>query len=646
MNGAETLIGSLREDERVVSVSPHLSIYPDTGPICKYELTSTSGEGVPFEAEIVDKHEGTAVIRVKDNAEPIDCSHSEYKIEVVAVRCADDLARSTPAILKVTVKDTNNHAPEFDAPWYSFDVPEGKVVSDIARLYTTDKDCGHPYGKICRYEITNALEGFPFAIDDQGVLSNLRPLNRSEAESHILTIVAYDCGMQRSKSTLVTINVKKSCVDGLRNVPKENTIQYMPGTGVRTLLPDAEVMICPAEKKCDVKSASVDISLESSQADSKEGVEMVKKCGANLKTVELLPRPKETRDVIVGKDGKAKELLLESAESLSKAEKELLAKADSEDEGADDEDEDDNDEDVASEEKKDELATERYVFDGKSNSIAVTSVKEVIPERFTLAFSMKHDRGTADEQKEKQNILCETDDINMNRHHFAVYLRHCKLELLLRREADHASPEFRAAEWRWDLPEVCDNQWHSYAILFNDLDNVSLFVDGRKFDSSERNPEILDDWPLHQSKDIKTKTVVGACWHGRTQKMVQFFKGRLQNMYLLSNEVESEAAIECLHQPKERLIFTEQLDKGESAVFSKQQTRLTLTANSVEDLSLLLQKVQYANTAWKSPWRPSTRHYSKRHVRSREAQLGYLSNQYPSEEARRPCSLHLRPELD
>lgn len=325
--------------------------------------------------------------------------------------------------MKVTVKDTNNHAPEFDAPWYSFDVPEGKVVSEIAHLYTTDKDCGHPYGKICRYEITNALEGFPFSIDDQGVLSNTRPLNRSEAESHILTVVAYDCGMQRSKSTLVTINVQKSCIDGLRNVPKENTIQYKPGTGARNVLPDAELIICPAEKKCDVKSASVDVTLETTQTDSKEDGEFVKKCGSNLKTVELLPRPNNVRDVIMGKDGKEKELLLKASENLNKVEKELLAKEDSE--AADDEgipslstfqsllnlDEDDNDEDVTSEEKKNgDSAAEYRVFDGKTNSISVTNVKEVVPEKFSLSFSMKHDRGTTEEQKEKQNILCETDD--------------------------------------------------------------------------------------------------------------------------------------------------------------------------------------------------------------------------------------------
>lgn len=88
----------------------------------------------------------------------------------------------------------------------------------------------------------------------------------------------------------------------------------------------------------------------------------------------------------------------------------------------------------------------------------------------------------------------------MNRHHFALYLRHCKLELLLRREAENAAAEFRAAEWRWGVDEVCDGEWHSYSVLFSDLDNVTLLVDGSRLETSERNPEILDDWPLHQTK--------------------------------------------------------------------------------------------------------------------------------------------------
>ncbi|KAI6172150.1 hypothetical protein M3Y98_00941200 [Aphelenchoides besseyi] len=605
LNGAEEFLGSLREDERIVNISPHLSVYPDTGPICKYELTSTSNDENPFEVEILDKHQGTAIIRVRDNAKPIDCSHNEYHLRVVAIRCADDTSRSEPASLKISVKDTNNHAPEFDAPWYSFDVVEGKMESNIARLYTSDKDCGHPYGKICRYEITNALEGFPFRIDDQGVLSTTRPLNRSDAESHILTVVAYDCGMQRSKSTLVTINVRRNCNEGLRGTPAANTpIQYAPGTGSRILMPEAELIVCPTEKKCEVKKATSELKLDV-ERDGEQDIASTQKCGMNLKTLDLLPRPKSTineRNVVIGRDGKEKELLVDSVEKPAKdvAPTTTIKSPTIEDDGEEEDDgEDENDEDLSVEERT-PAPVERYVFDGKSNAVIVPSatIKQVIPERFTLAFSMKHAAGTKDEQSQKQNILCETDDFNMNRHHMAVYIRHCKLEVLLRREAAHASAEFRAAEWRWETPEVCDDQWHSYSILFNDLDNVQLYIDGRKFTTTERNPEILDDWPLHETKELKTRLVVGGCWHGRSSSMVQFFKGHLSSMYLLPGEVESEAAIECLHQPKERLRFDamEQLVPGESATFAEDQTRLTLVANTVEDLSLLLQRVEYVNT--------------------------------------------------
>lgn len=141
--------------------------------------------------------------------------------------------------------------------------------------------------------------------------------------------------MQRSKSTLVTINVRRSCVDGLRNAPKSESsaLQYMPGTGPRTLLPEAELLICPSEKKCDVKSASLTLNLETVRDESTEDDSLTKKCGTNIKTLELLPRPKvvTARDVIIGKDGKEKELLLESAENLSKKEKEILEKADEDD---------------------------------------------------------------------------------------------------------------------------------------------------------------------------------------------------------------------------------------------------------------------------------------------------------------------------
>ena len=39
------------------------------------------------------------------------------------------------------------------------------------------------------------------------------------------------------------------------------------------------------------------------------------------------------------------------------------------------------------------------------------------------------------------------------------------------------SPLFRPAEWRWKLPQVCDNEWHHYAVSVN-FPTAELTVDG------------------------------------------------------------------------------------------------------------------------------------------------------------------------
>ena len=102
----------------------------------------------------------------------------------------------------------------------------------------------------------------------------------------------------------------------------------------------------------------------------------------------------------------------------------------------------------------------------------------------------------------------------MNRHHFALFVRNCRLILLLRREfGDGDLKSFRPAEFRWKLPEVCDDQWHHYAVSV-EFPNAELYVDGRPFAVTKNNPEIIDDWPLHNSHGLNTTLTVGACWQG------------------------------------------------------------------------------------------------------------------------------------
>jgi hypothetical protein len=50
--------------------------------------------------------------------------------------------------------------------------------------------------------------------------------------------------------------------------------------------------------------------------------------------------------------------------------------------------------------------------------------------------------------------------------------------------------------------------------------DVSLYVDGQLFKAEKKNPEIIDDWPLHPTKGINTTVTVGACWQGARIEIV------------------------------------------------------------------------------------------------------------------------------
>lgn len=59
--------------------------------------------------------------------------------------------------------------------------------------------------------------------------------------------------------------------------------------------------------------------------------------------------------------------------------------------------------------------------------------------------------------------------------------------------------------------QVCDDQWHHYAVNVR-FPDVELYLDGQLFRSEKKNPEVIDDWPLHPTKGINTTLTVGACW--------------------------------------------------------------------------------------------------------------------------------------
>lgn len=125
----------------------------------------------------------------------------------------------------------------------------------------------------------------------------------------------------------------------------------------------------------------------------------------------------------------------------------------------------------------------------------------------------------------------------MNRQHMALFLHRCHLVLLLRQEpgAGLERDAYAPAEWRWTLPEVCDGAWHHYAVNVYDgakesgdekssnsdklsapLPKVKLHIDGKEFAQTRKNPNMVNDFPLHRSRIHSTKMVVGGCWMGRS----------------------------------------------------------------------------------------------------------------------------------
>lgn len=191
------------------------------------------------------------------------------------------------------------------------------------------------------------------------------------------------------------------------------------------------------------------------------------------------------------------------------------------------------------------LIYQTYQFDGSTNAIVIPETKfnHNLTDKFTVSFWMKHESSTSlsDSNKHiKEHVLCNSDDHKKNRHHYSLFIRNCRLVLLLRREFQEESrpTKFRPAEWRWKLKETCDNDWHRYQVSV-DFPEVTLYIDGARFEETNNNPDIVDDWPLHSVKGVNTTFVVGACWEGRDSKMNFHFKGLLAGLSILRGETGS-----------------------------------------------------------------------------------------------------------
>ncbi|KAJ0171216.1 hypothetical protein K1T71_013415 [Dendrolimus kikuchii] len=519
------------------------------GPLCSFLILNNKHHGeAPFEIMVIDENEARLRVRY-----PLNCEkRRNYKFDIAAVGCDGSYSNTVP--VHITVTDVNEFAPVFSQAAYVKSVDEGRIYDEILRVEATDRDCTPRYGDVCKYEILTDRSQ-PFTIDNEGVIRNIEPLDYEKSHNHILSIVAYDCGMMQSSPVMVTIKVNKPCRAGWKGVAER--VDYAPGTGPLALFPAARLETCQSDERCPgVTRIQAAVSLQASRAgtgcdrDTYSLHSQRTICGLDPKTIDLLPSPGAGN---------------EWAKSLKP------------DSGRDGE--------------------QMFEFDGETTSAIVP--ESVLPHSLAGSFAvstwMRHAPRADGDKHRKEHVLCLADDHKMNRHHYALFVRNCRLILLLRRDFGEGDLNiFRPAEWRWKIPEVCDNEWHHYALNVR-FPNVELFVDGEPFHAADgKGPEVIDDWPLHPAHGVNTTMVVGACWQGTESDMKHHLHGWLAGLGVLRGAVQSPHALNCLAHCREGLSLAPDLYLKSASV----------EGDGVADVETLLRRVAYGDArAFPTPGR-------------------------------------------
>ena len=512
----------------LLSVSPEIRVDGDE-LVCQFRVVRHHLEpDIPFALSIDSQADGLAKLVATESLDYEAQNHYSFQIE--AISCLGTYSQRRRLI--VNVVDENEFAPEWDEESVKAEVAEGREPASIVRVAARDEDGSDLAGKICSYRIET--ENQPFEVDSEGNVRNTRPLNYSESHSYVLSVSAFDCSMKKSlKPLLVIVEVTQPCKSGWTGLP--SNVNYIPGTGPQPLYGEAAFKLCPEDReRCPRKDLKVEaaIDLETRHIGK----------GCDRDTYNLYSQRR-----LCGASEAAVDLLAEARKIDARPH--------------DDDDLDDNDRSVTR-------------FDGSfghdlPEELRFKSDKSFPGDVFTLATWLKHGDAAAasdgddleveEQHKRKEHIFCLADDHKKNRHHTALFVRNCKLVLLLRRESsDDEQNIFKPAEWRWKLPQVCDDQWHHYAVNVQ-FPKVDLYVDGDKWDESDdgssknNNPEVIDDWPLHPVNELSTKPVIGACWQGSDGSYAHALRGSLAGLSYLRGAVENGEVLKCLHQCSESL---------------------------------------------------------------------------------------------
>uniref|UniRef100_A0A182WWX0 Cadherin domain-containing protein n=1 Tax=Anopheles quadriannulatus TaxID=34691 RepID=A0A182WWX0_ANOQN len=440
-------------------------------------------------------------------------------------------------------------------------VDEGRLYQEIIRVEATDKDCTPLFGDVCKYEILTNDQ--PFTIDNEGSIRNTEPLSHKISHNHILSVVAYDCAMKQSAPVMVNIRVRRVCEAHVMGVAER--IDYVANSMESvSLFPKIHLELCDMQCK---------------------GEDMVIQSSVSLKT----------KHISFGCDRDASQCLRRLSESGSGRERDgdglvdLLQK----------------NTDWTKDLTYDEGAEAIFHFDGSSGAIVPKNVvqpQDFAAHQFSIVTMFRHNSIVSTDKHTKEHIVCSADDHKMNRHHMALFVRNCRLILLLRKDFNDGDLNiFSPAEWRWTITQVCDNEWHHYTINV-DLPKVDLYIDGIRFESNvedrHSNPEVIDDWPLHAAHGINTTLAIGACYQGSENRLKHGFSGDIAEIKLSTRKVLTASQIRCGTDCAEKLLppADHYLEPEQQIQSNTQMNKIIIEGSNKTNIEQLLQQIQYINS--------------------------------------------------
>ncbi|XP_072893581.1 LOW QUALITY PROTEIN: calsyntenin-3-like [Hemitrygon akajei] len=555
--------GIVMENDKTVLLNPPLfAIDKDAplryaGEICGFKI---HGQNVPFEAVVLDKMTGEGIIQAKT---AVDCeSQREHAFTIQAHDCGEDaqktnVKRSHKAVVHVRVNDVNEFVPVFMEALYRVSVSEGKVPGPLLRVEAVDGDCSPQYSQICFYQILTP--DVPFTIDNDGNIRNTETLDGRQETLFTFSVTAYDCGKKRAaEDAQVQVEVRPTCVPSW--LGWNERIEYLPGSGSQALFPHIHLETCE-QAVWDIRAV---IELQTSHVakgcdrDNYSEKTLRKLCGASRGEVDLLPPPGPLMNWTRG---------LPTLESQD--------------------------------------TSQVYLFN-RSRAVRVPpgAVPPGLGDSFTLSFWMKHGAASKDPHaRDEEAIVCHTMPADSGFAHYALTVQGPRFSFLYWPQLGSTRP----VKFRWKLEQVCDDEWHHYALSLQ-FPTVVLYVDGVTFEPAL----VMESGPFRPPRP-QPRLVIGACWADeiwtetnnitdvppapQEPPLERSLVALLAGVTVRPGPVDGHQVLECLYSCREGLDFSdfESLGKGMKVHINPSQTQLVLEGDDIENINRAIEHVTYRN---------------------------------------------------